>query len=574
MTLAGQGGAPRERSRDSRRVASEARAIQPVIAARAWSARGGMPLAKARVMGRCVWLACGLAVAVAACSSGGGSNASGGWDAGEGGAGEGGGPSQGNDGGVIGVGPGDASAGDAPITTSDGGSAEAGPHCTTHITYGSAWDHGSGHPAQTDDVTDTVTWDGVCTDDGTSSYAVLSNGWKPYFQGNGACELAFDYAGTCAEAKGACTTRIAYGSAWLPPANHPATYDDVPGRVFSDGVCTDSGSDSYAGLSNGWNPYFQGSGACRVSFRYTQCGGLYTNAVIPFDCPDPGVLADAGQYVLSCTSGDAADAYPLFSSPDLVSWSAKGHIFPAGSHPAWATADFWAPEVHKVGGQYVAYFTARHTSGRMAVGAATATSPLGPFTDIGHPVLLSSTSDLIDPNEINASNGTSYLVWKDDASATGSGGIVIRGQPLAADGLSVTGGSTVLIGVDQSWEGPLVEAPFMVEHGGTFSLFYSANPYDTTAYAIGVAQSSSPLGPFTKGGGPILGSVATWSGPGHCSVVDTPAGDTYMVFHAWEAGHVGNGNGPGRLVLTDAVEWPNGWPTVPFAPSAQSRPLP
>ena len=51
-------------------------------------------------------------------------------------------------------------------------------------------------------------------------------------------------------------------------------------------------------------------------------------------------------------------------------------------------------------------------------------------------------------------------------------------------------------------------------------------------------------------------------GPGHCSVVDTPAGDTYLVYHAWEAGHV-NGPGDARLMLTDAVIGSGGWPSVP-----------
>ena len=73
----------------------------------------------------------------------------------------------------------------------------------------------------------------------------------------------------------------------------------------------------------------------------------------------------------------------------------------------------------------------------------------------------------------------------------------------------------------------------MIEHGGTYYVFYSGNAYDTVDYAIGVAQAPSPLGPFTKAGGPILSTGGAWAGPGHCSVVDTPAGDTYMIFHAW-----------------------------------------
>ena len=170
----------------------------------------------------------------------------------------------------------------------------------------------------TDDTSTTVTWDGTCTDDGASSYALLSNGWKPLFNGNGACQIALDYTGSCAGALAPCTTRITYGAAWIPPANHPAQFDDVAGRVFSDDVCTNIGASSFVRLSNGWQPTYKGNDACALSFRHTQCGGLYANPVLPFDCPDPGVLVDGEQYLLTCTSGNAPDAYPIFTSPDLV----------------------------------------------------------------------------------------------------------------------------------------------------------------------------------------------------------------------------------------------------------------
>ncbi len=480
--------------------------------------------------------------------------------------------------------PGDASSsgtdgGDAGVSTKDGGvsdasstkdaSPDASPPCTTTVTYGQSWVHGSNHPAQLDVAQGLVTWDGTCTNDGASSYATLSNGWKPYFSGNDACILALDASISCGAAA-ACSTRITYGSAWLPPANHPDPYDDVAGRVFSDGNCYAGGGDSYANLSNGWQPHFSGTAACGLSFRYTGCGGLYWNPVIPHDCPDPGVLADNGTYILSCTSGNAADAFPIYTSPDLVTWTQVGHIFPSGQHPSWAASDFWAPEIHLVGGHYVAYFTARDTDGMLSVGAAAATSPTGPFTDIGHPLVHDTAMGHIDPSEIDT-GGTAYAIWKDDGNAIGQP-TPIHAQELASDGLSLTGSAVTLITNDQAWEGAVTEGPWMVEHGGRFFLFYSGNTYDTSRYAVGVASAPSPLGPFTKAPGPILVSGGAWAGPGHCSVVSTFAGDTTMVYHAWEASSVGAS--PGRLVLTDAVSWGGAYPSVPLAPSSNTRPVP
>ncbi len=447
-------------------------------------------------------------------------------------------------------------------------SADASP-CTTTITYGQAWVHGANHPSAYDVASGQVTWDGSCTTEGENSYATLSNGWKPYFTGQGGCILALDYAASCGEVS-ACSTRVTYGAAWIQPAGHSSPYDDIAGRVFSDGLCNGAGSDSYATLSNGWQPHFSGDDACGLSFRYVACGGLYANPVIPVDCPDPGVLADQGTYYLSCTSGDDPDAFPIYASSDLVHWTAVGHIFPSGYWPSWAAQDFWAPEIHLIGGKYVAYFAARDTDGMLSVGAATSTSPTGPFTDIGQPLVHDPSMGEIDPTEITV-GGTPYVLWKDDGNAIGKP-TPIHAQAAASDGLSLTGSPVTLITNDQAWEGAVTEGPWMVEHGGTYFLFYSGNSYDTASYAVGVASAPSPLGPFTKASGPILASNGAWAGPGHCSVIDTLEGDPYMVYHSWQASSVGGG--PGRVVLTDALSWSGSFPSVPLAPSSTTRPMP
>ncbi len=442
--------------------------------------------------------------------------------------------------------------------------------CTTIVTYGQSWIHSASHTASFDVAAALVTWDGTCVDDGANSYAILSNGWKPYFQGNGACVIALDPSNACS-ATPKCTTRVTYGSAWMRPAGHAAQYDDIAGRVFGSGVCTASGASSYEDLSNGFEPHFTGSSACELSFEYSGCGGLYQNPVIPTDCPDPGVLYDGSEYVLSCTSGGAPDAFPIYTSPDLVNWTRHGNIFPSASKPKWATGDFWAPEIHKVGSQFVAYFSARNSDGKLSIGAASAPTSVGPFTDIGAPLIHDSNMGLIDASEFNDTDGSHYVLWKEDGNAVGKP-TPIHAQLLSTNGLTLSGSAQTLITNDQAWEGNVTEGPFMVEHSGTYYLFYSGNDYATTNYAVGVARAASPVGPFTKQSGPIVTSNSAWGGPGHCSVLDTPAGDTYMVFHAWEAAHIGQS--PGRLTLTDEVVWQNDWPSVPFGPSSTTRPLP
>ena len=462
-------------------------------------------------------------------------------------------------------------AGGASTTSGTGGDGGVAPACVTRITYGSAWIRPDGHADSFDDVAGVVDWDGSCADEWPNSYAILSNGWKPYFSGQGACVLAFDRGPSCPGAGAPCSTRIGYGVAWIPAPNHPDPYDDVAAPVLWDGLCPADGADSYASLSNGWNPHFAGHGTCSLSFRYAQCRGLYANPVVPVDCPDPGILRDGSGYVMACTSGGAPDAFPLRTSADLVHWTDAGHIFPAGKKPAWATGDYWAPEVHRVGPQYVAYYTARHQDGALSIGAATSPSATGPFTDLGHPLVHDPAMGMIDATQFEAPGGARYLVWKADGNAVDKK-TPIYGQELAADGLSLVGGAQQLVTNDLGWEGVLVEGPWVVARGGQYYLFYSANFYASPAYALGVARAASPLGPYTKAPGPIVASKGAWAGPGHGSVVDTAAGDTYLVYHAWESGHVGGP--PGREVLVDRVFWEGGWPSVPSGPSRRSLPLP
>jgi GH43 family beta-xylosidase len=442
-----------------------------------------------------------------------------------------------------------------------GGSA-GGAACTTRITYGSAWIHPSGHTADFDDVDGLVTWDGGFTlDTAGNSTAELSNGWRAVFTGREGAVIALQ--SSCSTAP--CETRVTYGASWLPPPNHPAQYDDVSGVLTSDGAC----GSSFVTLSNGWQPHF--NGACGYSIRYMQCGSsLFMNPVVATDCPDPGVThdADAG-FLMVCTSG--GPGYPIRSSSDLVSWTLRGTAFDVTTKPAWATGDFWAPELHRVGAGWVLYFSARHTDGSLAIGAASASSPFGPFTAQSTPLVKESYPGAIDVHQFEDSGGGRWLSWKRDGNAVGAA-TPIRVQPLSSDGLSLTGSPTDVITNSLGWEGAVVEGPWVIFEGGFYYLFYSGNSYASTAYTIGVARSTSPAGPYTKAGAPILVSKGAWAGPGHGSVVRGPSGVWWHVFHAWTAGRINQA--PGRQVLLERVTFENGWPAMHAAPSSRSQPAP
>ncbi|HMR74439.1 MAG TPA: glycoside hydrolase family 43 protein [Polyangiaceae bacterium] len=462
-----------------------------------------------------------------------------------------------------------AAGGSGDAGASDSGAPDSASACSTRISYGSSWIKGSNHPNAYDDVADKVTWDGSCVADSAgNAIAKLSNGWAPVFKGRN-CIIALDYAGACPGVPAACETRITYGPAWQQAPNHPNTFDNVQGVVTWNGHCAGSGGSSIATLSNGWAPHFTGSGACDLAFRHSQCGGLYANPVVDSDCPDPGVTQDGDTYYMACTPGPA---YPIRTSKDLVNWNKVGTIFTNANKPSWASGTYWAPEIHKVGTQYVAYFSAKSSSsGTFAIGAASASSPTGPFKDIGKPLVTEPSPGAIDAHYFRASNGKHYILWKVDGNAVGKN-TPIKIQELAANGLSRIGSETTILTNTLAWEGPLVEGPWMVERSGTFYLFYSGNGYASAKYGVGVAKSNSPLGPFTKKGAPILSSSAQWSGPGHGAILKGPSGDWVHVYHAWVAGKVQQP--PGRVVLVDRVQWVAGWPEMRGAPASRSQPLP
>ncbi|HEU5061413.1 MAG TPA: family 43 glycosylhydrolase, partial [Kofleriaceae bacterium] len=288
----------------------------------------------------------------------------------------------------------------------------------------------------------------------------------------------------------------------------------------------------------------------------------YINPVVPFDCPDPGVVeVRGGGFAMVCTGG----RFPVRRSADLVLWEDSGAAVLPDGKPAWAANGFrnWAPEIHRVGGGYVAYYTSVNGADVLSVGAASAPDPFGTWTDRGAP-LVEAAVGVIDASHFEDGDGKHYLLYKIDGNSQGQPTPIYL-RELAADGLSFAAGSQpveLLRNDPSSWEGGVVEAPWLVRRRGTYYLFYSGNVYDHR-YRTGVARSAALAGPYEKLGPPILGNNERWVGPGHGSIVALGDGD-YFVYHAWPAAPGGvHDQAAGRHVLVDRIEWgADGWPHI------------
>jgi beta-xylosidase len=141
---------------------------------------------------------------------------------------------------------------------------------------------------------------------------------------------------------------------------------------------------------------------------------------------------------------------------------------------------------------------------------------------------------------------------------------IIWAQPLAPDLLHVVGEKIQLLVNDPaSWEGGVVEAPYIMRHADRFYLFYAGNAccgVDCN-YAEGVARADHLLGPWIRDpANPIIRPNAVWRCPGHGTAVETPAGKDFFIYHAYPvAGNVYLG----RESVLDSITWTSdGWPVI------------
>jgi arabinan endo-1,5-alpha-L-arabinosidase len=332
--------------------------------------------------------------------------------------------------------------------------------------------------------------------------------------------------------------------------------------------------------------------AASTAIGATHTARVYSNPVIDSDFPDPAVLAAPDRSYYAYATQTERDGHwiniQLARSPDLVHWRLIGDALP--QKPAWAsrTQDFWAPHVIRDGARYILYFSAKPDANLtdpkagMCLGAATASSPKGPFLDIGHPLRCGASFINIDPMVFDdPATGKRLLYW-------GSGFEPIRVQELSRDGLSFAAGSAprdlVAPNGAKGRFPVLIEGSWMMRHGGWYYLFYSGDNCcgPKADYAVMVARSRHATGPFQtleqatgKPHSIVLAESAKWRAPGHNSVIADAAGTDWIVYHAVDTARPRekptDEPNTRRILLIDRIGWHDGWPVIDGPSSAQRR---
>jgi arabinan endo-1,5-alpha-L-arabinosidase len=259
--------------------------------------------------------------------------------------------------------------------------------------------------------------------------------------------------------------------------------------------------------------------------------------VLDQDFPDPDVLQVGDTYYAYATQKPGPHQVQVATSKDLKTWQVLD-TDPLPELPAWATTGrTWAPDVSKAGKGYVMYFSAHSVDPDLqCIGVARATSPAGPFTNVGSKPLVcpADAGGAIDPASFVDADGSRYLLWKNDGNCCGKD-TWLHLQRTSPDGLTLAGPPVKLVKQDRAWEGNLVEAPTLVRHGSQYTLLYSANAYDGDRYATGYATADKLAGPYRKPAQPLLSTSGTGIiGPGGQDVVQGPGGTSYLAVHGWD----------------------------------------
>ncbi len=321
--------------------------------------------------------------------------------------------------------------------------------------------------------------------------------------------------------------------------------------------------------------------------------GRYVNPILDWDFPDPAIIhAPDGYYYAYATQTLRDEQWiniQVARSTDLIDWEHLGDALP--DKPDWAleTQDFWAPSVICDGSTYFMYYSAtpdvcHHHQRGHALAVATASSPAGPFVDMGMPLLLGAGFEYIDPMAFDDPvTGKHLLYW-------GSGFQPIKVQELSKDRLSFAPDSNP---VDLIWPNGengsfprLVEAAWVIRHDRFYYLFYSGDNCcgPDAEYGVMVARSPSATGPFETleqaRGVPhslMLFKSERWLAPGHNCVVADKAGQEWIVYHAIDVNRPRQRQedeiNSRRILLMDRIEWRDGWPHV-GTPSDEPRSSP
>ncbi|KAF4503544.1 acetylxylan esterase [Fusarium agapanthi] len=224
---------------------------------------------------------------------------------------------------------------------------------------------------------------------------------------------------------------------------------------------------------------------------------------------DSKVIPNKGKLVQIARYDKAKDKWELLSDDPLKDAAAWGQ-----------NLDIVAPGVIRDGGQWVMYysgFTQDDHDGKRCMGVAFSDSTRGPYTPRDEPFVCHlDKGGVIDPSAFyDPGSNTRWVVYKIEGNRT-CGKTSIMLQQVENDGFTLKNDPVEIF--SETDDEKLLETPSLVYEDDSYLLFYSSGCYTSDKYSIKYATSGSISGPYDRGDGNALGSIAgSIQSPGNAS---------------------------------------------------------
>ena len=247
---------------------------------------------------------------------------------------------------------------------------------------------------------------------------------------------------------------------------------------------------------------------------------------------DPTIFLDEdGTYYLYGTGSNSDYGFYVYQSTDLNTWqgpvgNANGFCLTGAT--SFGTTGFWAPQVFKKGNTYYIFYTANEQ-----IAVAMSNSPKGPFSQ-KNKIAVATPGKAIDPFIFFDTDGKVYLYH-----VRLQEGNRIFVAEMTDDLMGIKEETaTECIHATEQWENTaqvswgVTEGPTVLHIGDTYYMFYSANDFRNIDYAVGVATSKSPYGPWTKTTQSVINRANIgYYGTGHGDIFKDAQNNWNYVFH-------------------------------------------
>lgn len=304
---------------------------------------------------------------------------------------------------------------------------------------------------------------------------------------------------------------------------------------------------------------------------------IAANPVLPGFTADPEILYSKKNnkfYLYPTTDGMpgwGGHTFNVYSSDNLVDWTRETCILNLATDDVkWATGNAWAPCIEEKleNGEYKYYF---YFSGHnpekdyKTLGVAVADDPIGPFRDLGHPLvdINIASGQLIDSDVFtDPVSGKTYYYW-------GNGNLVV--SELNPDMTTVTNAKVITPRGGTLQDYAFREGVYVFYREGKYYFLWSVDDTGSHNYHVAYGTSDSPMGPITVAENPVILIERPGEeiyGTGHNSIIQIPGRDEwYIVYHRINKNFLNNDPGVHREVCIDRLKFNADGTICPVTPT-------